>query len=72
VSRPSQRRGKDTTAKKIAKATGVSYQRALQLKTKHWSEIKALKTANPDVSMKDCAVRVVREKLQPEEAPDES
>lgn len=64
MSRPGRpRRGKDTTAKKIAKALGVPYQRALQLKTKHWSAICALKAENPDLPLKECAVRVVRETL---------
>lgn len=63
MSRPSQRRGKDTTAKKIAKALGIPYQRALQLKTKHWAKAKALKADNPDLPMKECAVRAVRQAL---------
>lgn len=64
---PRRRGGKDTTSKKIAKALGISYQRAMQLKTKYWTEIRAMKGANPDLPMKECAVRVVREKLPPEE-----
>lgn len=65
MSRPARpRRGKDTTSKKIAKALGVSYQRAMQLKTKHWKAICALKAENLELPLKECAVRVVRAALE--------
>jgi len=73
VSRPDRPRGgKDTTSKKIAKACGISYQRAMQLKTKHWVAICAMKGSNQDLRLKECAVRVVQAALQAEGTSHES